>query len=253
MLWIGGSIGQMKVIDVVLGCTGRLVAGTGITQIWSNSATDVVADYHRLNDDHSDRFVLGLGVGHAPTVEASGLQYLKPLTKLRSYLDELDQASRPVPPSGRVIAALGPKALAIAAERAAGAHPYNVPPVHTVWAREILGPTPLLIPEQKILFATDPSTARRIGREAMAIYLSLPNYLNNLRDFGFDESDFANGGSNRFIDIMVAWGSPDAVAARVHEHLDAGANQVAVQVLSEKGRAALPHAEWRIAAETLLG
>ena len=253
MVWIGGSVGQIEIIDAVLASTERLVAGTGITQIWMNPPTEVAADYHRLNDTHSGRFVLGLGVGHAPFTEAAGHQYERPLAKLRSYLDELDQADRPVPQSGRVIAALRPKALAIAAERAAGVHPYNVPPQHTAQARELLGPSPVLVPEQKILFATDPSTARRVGREAMAIYLNLPNYLNNLREFGFEDSDFADGGSDKLIDTMVAWGTPDVVAARVREHLDAGADQVAVQVLSERDSTALPRVEWRQAAETLLG
>jgi probable F420-dependent oxidoreductase len=253
MLFIGGSIGQIPVIDTVLGSTTRLVAATGITQIWSNPAGEVAADYHRLNDVHAGRFVLGLGVGHAPAVEASGQQYLRPLDKLGSYLDQLDQADRPVPRSGRLIAALGPKALGITAQRAAGAHPYNVAPEHTARAREILGPSPVLIPEQKILFVRDPSVARRVGRQTMAIYLNLPNYLNNLRSVGFDDGDFADGGSDRLIDTMVAWGPPEAVAARVHQHLDAGADQVAVQVLSDGDSSVLPRQEWREAAETLLG
>ncbi len=139
MVWIGGSVGQIEIIDAVLASTERLVAATGITQIWMNPPTEVAADYHRLNDTHSGRFVLGLGVGHAPFTEAAGHHYERPLAKLRSYLDELDQADRPVPQSGRVIAALRPKALAIAAERAAGVHPYNVPPQHTAQAREAPG------------------------------------------------------------------------------------------------------------------
>lgn len=253
MLWIGGSTGQIEVIDAVLAGTERLVAATGITQIWMNPASEVAADYHRLNDTYSGRFVLGLGVGHAPFTTAAGLHYQRPLAKLGSYLDELDQADRPVPKSGRVVAALRAKALGIAAERAAGAHPYNVPPEHTARARETLGPSPVLMPEQKILFATDPSIARRVGRAAMAIYLNLPNYLNNLTELGFEDSDFADGGSDRLIDTMVAWGTPDVVAARVRAHLDAGADQVTVQVLSETAGAAPPLAEWRQAAETLLG
>lgn len=251
MLWIGGSIGQVDILDASLGATERLVTGTGITQIWSNPATEVAADYHRLNDRHAGRFVLGLGVGHAPAVEATGQRY-EPLPKLRSYLDQLDQADRPVPASGRVIAALRSQALRIAAARSAGAHPYNVTPEHTARARRLLGPSPILVPEQKIFLSTDPSVARRVGRRAMAMYLNATNYVNNLKELGFDEGDFADGGSDRLIDAMVAWGGPDAVAARVRAHLDAGADQVAVQVLSETEGPHLPRSEWRQAAEALL-
>jgi probable F420-dependent oxidoreductase len=251
-LWMGGSTGQIAVIDAILAATSRLVAATGITQIWSNPADQVAAEYHRLNDAHGDRFVLGLGVGHAPAVEASGQRYHKPLSKLRSYLDELDHAARPVPASGRIIAAQRSHAMKLAAERAAGAHPFNVPPAHTAQARRLLGPEPILAPGQKILFDTDRSRARQIGRDVMAVYLDLPNYRNNLRDFGLDDDDFANGGSDRLIDTMVAWGTPETVRRRVQEHLDAGADTVAVQVLSDSCGAALPRREWHQAAKVLL-
>jgi probable F420-dependent oxidoreductase len=251
-LWIGGSSGQLPVIDAVLGATTRLVAATGIIQIWANPAEAVAAEHHRLTTRHPGRFLLGLGVGHAPAVEAAGQTYARPLGKLASYLDELDGGDHPVPISERVIAALRPKALALAATRAAGAHPYNVSPAHTAKARAELGPSSLLIPEQKILFTTDATVAREVGRRTMSIYLGLPNYLHNLRALGFDDTDFAAGGSDRFIDTMVAWGSAGTIAARVQEHLDAGANQVAVQVLSDAGMRGLPRNEWRQAAEALL-
>ncbi len=251
--WIGGSSGQLKVIDAILGATSRLVAGTGITQIWDNPAKDIAAEHHQLTNDHPGRFLLGLGVGHAPAVEATGRTYERPLDKLTSYLDELDASEYPVPPSERVIAALRPKALAIAATRAAGTHPYNVSVDHTAKARALLGPLPLLVPEQKVCLTTEASTAREVGRRVMSMYLGLPNYLNNLRELGFDDTDFEDGGSNRFIDTMVVWGSAATIAARVREHLDAGANQVAVQVLSPTGGNDLPQSEWRQAAEVLLG
>jgi probable F420-dependent oxidoreductase len=251
-LWIGGREGQTPIIDAILGATSRLIVATGITQIWINPASQVAEDYHKLNTDHQGRFVLGLGVGHAPVVEASGHKYERPLSKLNSYLDELDTAEHPVPVSGRIIAALRPKALGIAGARSAGAHPYNTTPEHTARARALLGPSPLLIPEQAIVITNDAATSREWGRAQISKSLTMENYLNSFRDLGFDDRDFADGGSDKLIDALVGWGSPIAIAARVQEHLDAGANQVAVQVLNADGFDALPRTEWRQAAEILL-
>lgn len=220
--------------------------------MWINPATEVAARHHELTTAHPGRFILGLGVGHAPAVTAAGLTYERPLQKLASYLHELDRTEHPVPLSERVIAALKPKALALAGTRAGGAHPYNVPPEHTARARAALGPNALLIPEHKVFFGADPSAARTVARRALAIYLTLPNYVDNLRQFGFDDADFAGGGSDRLVDTLVAWGSDDAIRARIQEHLDAGANQVALQVLSASEQPGLPRVEWRHAAEALL-
>ena len=250
--WIGGSTGQFPVAGAILAATTNFVAATGVVQVWINPAAEVAARHHELTTAHPGRFILGLGVGHAPAVTAAGLNYERPLQKLASYLDELDRAEHPVPQSERVIAALKPKALALAGVRAAGAHPYNVPPEHTARARAALGPSALLIPEHKVFFGTDPSAARTVARRALAIYLNLPNYVDNLRQFGFDDPDFAGGGSDRLVDTLVAWGSDDAVRARIQEHLDAGANQVAVQVLNASEQPGLPRVEWRHAAEVLL-
>jgi probable F420-dependent oxidoreductase len=252
-VWIGGSSGQFPIADAILTATTELGVATGVVQIWANPAAQVAASHHQLSTNYPGRFLLGLGVGHAPAVEASGQTYERPLGKLVSYLDELDTAENPVPQAERVLAALRPKALALAASRAAGAHPYNVPPEHTAKARAELGPEPLLIPEHKVFFGTDATVAREVGRQALAIYLGLPNYVDNLRLFGFDDADFSDGGSDRLIDTLVAWGSPETVAARVREHLDAGATQVAVQLLTAQRTPGLPRAEWRQAAEALLG
>jgi probable F420-dependent oxidoreductase len=252
-VWIGGSTGQFPIADAILTATTDLGVATGVVQIWANPATQVAASHHQLITTYPGRFLLGLGVGHAPAVEATGQRYERPLSKLRAYLDELDASEHPVPQAERVLAALRPKALALAATRAAGAHPYNVPPEHTAKARAELGPEPLLIPEHKVFFATDATVAREVGRRALAIYLGLPNYVDNLRQFGFGDADFTDGGSDRLIDALVAWGSPDTVAARVREHLDAGATQVAVQVLTAERTPGLPRTEWRQAAEALLG
>ncbi len=250
--WIGGSTGQFPVAGAILAATTNFVAATGVVQVWINPAAEVAARHNELTTAHPGRFILGLGVGHAPAVTAAGLNYERPLQKLASYLDELDRAEHPVPQSERVIAALKPKALALAGVRAAGAHPYNVPPEHTARARAALGPSALLIPEHKVFFGADPSAARTVARRALAIYLNLPNYVDNLRQFGFDNPDFAGGGSDRLVDTLVAWGSDDAVRDRLQEHLDAGANQVALQVLSASEQPGLPRVEWRHAAEVLL-
>lgn len=178
---------------------------------------------------------------------------MKPLSKLASYLDELDGDDEPVPASQRVLAALGPRMLRLAGERSVGAHIYEVTPEYTATARAALGPAPLLAPEQKLLLEADPSVARNLGREALAVHLELPNYLNNWRRLGFDDTDSADGGSDRLVDALVAWGSSSTISRRVHDHLDAGATHVAVQVLSAAGRTSLPREEWRDAAAALLG
>ena len=251
--WIGGSSGQLPLAEAVLAATTTLAVATGIVEMWSNPAPEVAEGHHRLTARHRGRFLLGLGPGHAPTAEAVGQRYVRPLSKLASYLDELDQAEHPVPLSERALAALGPKALEMSARRSAGAHPYNVTPDHTAGARSILGPTPLLAPEQKVYFGADATLARQVARRSLAIYLHLPNYLNNFRRLGFDDGDFADGGSDRLVDAMVAWGPADAVARRVQEHMDAGASHVTIQVLSAGRPGVLPRTEWRDAAQALLG
>jgi probable F420-dependent oxidoreductase len=199
--------------------------------------------------------VLGLGVSHQPMVDfVKGHQYDKPLTKMRGYLEGMDAAvyvaPRPADPK-RVLAALGPKMLALAAEKANGAHPYFVPVEHTSIAREALGQGPLLCPEQAVVLSTDPGVARAAARAHMATYLTLPNYTNNLRRLGWGDEDLDDGGSDRLVDAIVAWGDEDAIAARVREHLDRGADHVAVQVL-DPDPAALPMDQWRALAPALL-
>jgi probable F420-dependent oxidoreductase len=160
-----------------------------------------------------------------------GERYTKPYDKLVSYLDGLDEGG--VPESGRVLAALGPKVLRLARDRAAGAHPYLTTPEHTAQAREILGADKLLVPEQKVVLSTDPARARALARKRLAMYLELPNYTNNWLRLGFTEADLADGGSDRLVDALVAWGDETAIRERVQAHRDAGADQVALQVLNE--------------------
>ncbi len=170
-------------------------------------------------------------------------RYQKPLTAMASYLDALDAADPPLDRSFRVLAALGPKMLELAKVRAAGCHPYNVTPEHTHLARQAVGPDALVLPEQAVALTTDADLARQLGRAHLAVYLGLPNYANNIRRLGFGDEDFADGGSDRLVDALVAWGDEAAIVARVQEHRQAGADHVCLQVLSEAGM--FPRDEWR--------
>jgi probable F420-dependent oxidoreductase len=207
------------------------------------------ASHARIRGQFPGRFHLGLGSGHAPATEATGQRYVRPLSKLRSFVDALSG----VPIEERMLAALGPKALEAARDISAGALPYLVPPAHTADARKILGPDRLLIPEQKVILTTDAAQAREIGRRGAANYLVLPNYLNNLRRYGLTDDDFANGGSDRLVDTVLVWGDAEAVRNGVNAHLDAGADHVAVQALSASTDEKLPRAEWRALAAVLVG
>jgi probable F420-dependent oxidoreductase len=213
------------------------------------------ASHLTLSEAFPDRFVLGMGVSHQPMVDfVKGHHYDKPLTKMSSYLDAMDAAIYMAPRperSTRVLAALGPKMLALAAEKAQGAHPYFVPVEHTPVAREALGTGPLLCPEQGVVLDTNPETARAAARAHMATYLTLPNYTNNLRRLGWGDEDLGGGGSDALVDAIVAWGDEDAIVARVQAHLDGGADHVAVQVLGAS-MAELPLPQWRTLAPALL-
>jgi probable F420-dependent oxidoreductase len=224
--WIGGSPdADLAWVEPALEQTSSLQLATGIVNIWSSPAATVAQSYHRIENAYPGRFLLGIGVGHR---EHTG-RYRKPYDALVCYLDELDAAT--VPTSRRVLAALGPKMLALAADRSAGAHPYLTTPQHTAQARELVGNTVLLAPEHKVVLTTDADEARRIGRDSIGFYLGLSNYVNNWRRLGFTENDVRKPGSDRLIDALVAYGTPDAVAARLNEHLEAGADHVAIQVL----------------------
>lgn len=257
-IWIPDAIGRDPLVhaSLLLGGTQRVVVGTGIAQIWGRDPLSMNAGWKTVSEAYPGRFVLGLGVSHQPMVEGlRGRTYEKPLSTMRAYLDGMDGAmyagAEPAEPPRRVLAALGPNMLALAAERTDGAHPYNVPPEHTARAREILGPDKLLAPEQAVLLETDPAEARRIGRAHLAIYRDLPNYMNNLRRFGITDDDLAGDGSDRLVDMLVAWGDTDRIRARVQAHHDAGADHVAVQVLKPR-RTEVPLDDWRELAPALL-
>jgi len=224
--WIGGSPdASLEWVEPALAETSSLQLATGIVNIWASPAAEVAASYHRIEKAYPGRFLLGVGVGHPEHTD----EYKKPYDALVEYLDELDAAS--VPTSRRVLAALGPKVLALSAERAAGAHPYLTTPAHTAQAREVVGNTVFLAPEHKVVLTADANDAREIGRGAVDFYLGLSNYVNNWRRLGFTDADVRKPGSDRLIDAVVAYGSPTAIAARLNDHLEAGADHVAIQVL----------------------
>jgi probable F420-dependent oxidoreductase len=257
-IWLPEVAGRDPLVSatLLLGATDRVAVGTGIMNIYGRDALAMACGHRSVTEAFPDRFVLGLGVSHRPAVEGlRGHVYGPPLTAMRTYLDAMDAApffaSPPTTEPVRVLAALGPKMLDLAAARGAGAHPYFVPVEHTAIARERLGPGALLAPEQKVVLETDPATARTIARSAMAVYLGLPNYTNNLRRLGYGDDDLADGGSNRLVDAIVAWGDEDTIRERVRAHHDAGADHVAVQVLPSPPTDA-PVEEWRRLADALL-
>lgn len=252
-IWTGSSEASLARQERILAATSRIVAATGIVNVWLNPADELSASYRRLEVKYPDRVVIGLGSSHAPQVEAQGIKYQRPLSRLRRYLDELDAMTDGIPEDRRVLAALGPKALSLAAERSLGAHPYLVTPAHTRQARELMGPEPWLAPEQKVVLDSDPAKARAIARASLAMYLRLPNYANSLKRQGLTDEDFDSGGSDRLIDALVAWGDERAILDRIAAHREAGASHVSIQVLtsSEAGTDGLPRGEWRALGEAL--
>ncbi|MCU1687872.1 MAG: hypothetical protein JWQ81_8611 [Amycolatopsis sp.] len=224
-MWLGSASADFRLAEPILSATSGLVYGTGILNAWIEPAERVVASYRRLGPAYSDRVLAGIGIGHPERPDNQ--QYAKPYANLVAYLDTLAE----IPPENLALAALGPKVLALAGKRTADAHPYSTTPEHTRQAREILGTGPLLVPEQKVLLETDPVRAREISRQSTSLLLGLANYRNNFLRLGFTEEDLADGGSDRLVDAVVPWGDPAAAAARIREHLEAGADQVAVHVL----------------------
>jgi probable F420-dependent oxidoreductase len=258
-LWINEATGRDPFVAsaLLLSATSTLTVATGIANVYARDAMTTAASQKTLAEAFPGRFLLGLGVSSPVLVEkVRGHSYDKPLSYLRSYLDAMDAARfTAVGPSEqppRVLAALGPKMLELSATRADGAHPYLTTPEHTRQAREILGDGVFLAPEQMVALETDPEKARAIGRLYTSFYLRAPGYLANLRRLGFSDEDWADPKvpSDRLVDGVVAWGDLDTVAARVREHLDAGADHVCIQAL--RGDAHVPIDDWRALAGALL-
>jgi probable F420-dependent oxidoreductase len=239
-LWIPEGLGRevFSASAWLLANTSALIVASGIANIYARDPLASAAAQKGLNEQSGGRFLLGLGVSHVPLVELRKHAYGKPLATMRTYLQGMAEAdfrgiSPPAPPK-TVLAALGPKMLELSAELADGAHPYNVPPEHTRQARSILGAGKLLCVEQAAILETKAADARATARGFLAVYLGLPNYVDNWKRLGFTDPDFAGGGSDRLIDAIVAWGDEKAIRARIQEHWQAGADHVCVQAVGPK-------------------
>jgi probable F420-dependent oxidoreductase len=236
-LWFPESVGGRESLTTaafLLSESSNLVACTGILSVYARDPMATRNGARALADVHPGRFVLGLGVSHAPSVGARGHDYGRPVPTMRAYLDAMESAAYRPPepePVPTLLAALGPLMLKLASERTDGAHPYFVPVEHTAFARERLGDGPLLAPELAVVIAPDRATAREAAQGYLDTYLGLENYTNNLRRLGFEDEDIARGGSDRALDALVAWGDVDAIRTRVAEHLAAGADHVCIQPL----------------------
>lgn len=227
-VWVGGSPpAALSWVEPILQATTTLCVATGIVNIWSAPAQRVAESFHRIEAAYPGCFLLGIGVGHAEMIS----EYRKPYNALVEYLDRLDDYG--VPANRRVVAALGPRVLGLSARRSAGAHPYLTTPEHTARARELIGPSAFLAPEHKVVLTTDSARARTVGRQALDMYFNLANYRNNWKRLGFTDDEVSRPGSDRLVDAVVAYGTPDAIAARLNEHLLAGADHVPIQVLTE--------------------
>lgn len=257
-VWVPEAVGREPFAStaLLLSATGTLRVATGIASLHARTAQTMNAGLATLTEAFPERFVLGIGVSHQPMVEgAHGGTYDKPYSTMVRYLDSMDKAmyfgAPPATPPRRMLAALGPKMLRLAAERTLGAHPYFVPVEHTASARGILGSGALLAPEVGVVFEADADKARAVARGHMAMYLRLPNYANNLMRLGWSEDDIT-GASDALVDAIVGWGTPERVAARVKEHLEAGADHVCVQVLgAPPGQPPLD--QWRLLADLVRG
>jgi probable F420-dependent oxidoreductase len=254
-LWFGEGVGTKECFtqaSTLLSWTKRAVVATGILNIYARDPMAAANGAKTLADAYPGRFLLGIGVSHAPSVATRGHEYAKPLGTMNAYLDAMEaaafRAAEPAEAAPVVLAALGPKMLELAAGRTRGAHPYFTPPEHTAMAREVMGNGPLLLPEQAFLLDGDPDSARAKAREHMSYYLGLDNYRRNLLRLGYAEDELENGGSDRLVDAIVAWGDVGAVRDRVAAHLDAGADHVCVQAVGDD-----PLDELRQAAPALSG
>jgi probable F420-dependent oxidoreductase len=250
-LWIPETVGRDPFISatLLLSATTNLKLATGIANIYARDALTMANTARSLEEAFPGRFLLGLGVSHHHLVDrVRHHDYSRPYSKMAKYLEEMDGAIfRAVGPAERpptVLAALGPKMLQLSGEKADGAHPYFVPVEHTALAREIIGADAILAPEQMVVLDTDRSRALDTARKAMAVYLRAPNYVNNLKRHGFDDTDFADGGSERLVDAIVVTGDVDAAMARINAHFEAGASHVCVQLFDNDG-AVIPEGAWR--------
>lgn len=253
-IWVPEAVGREPFAScaLLLSATKRIGVATGIASMYARSAITMQAGWRTLSEAFGERFTLGIGASHEHmATKLHKGSYDKPYSAMVAYLDQMDSglyaAAAPTSTPRRVLAALGPRMLALSAERGLGAHPYFVPPEHTKIARDVLGSGPLLAPEQAVLLETDPTKAREVARKFMSTYIRLPNYANNLRRLGYTDTDLGDKTtppSDRMVDAIVAWGTIDQAVARIKAHFDAGASHVSIQVLDENFMA-LPMPQWR--------
>jgi probable F420-dependent oxidoreductase len=236
--WLGfgrAAVEDLAIVERILDATSTITVATAIVNMWTNDPGRIAQAYQRIAARHSERFLLGVGIGHPESIAT----YQQPYATMVGYLDHLDNGG--VPADRRILAALGPRALRLAADRTLGTHPYLVVPEHTRDARQQLGPGVVIAPEHKVVLGTDPGTAREIGRRFVADpYLKLRNYTSNLRRYGYTDADISDGGSDRLIDALVLHGTTDSVATGLRAHLDADADHVAIQVLTAAGDDPMP-------------
>lgn len=237
-VWLGlgsASLADLAPVEEILEATTSVIVATAIVNMWTNDAETIARSYRRLRSTYGDRFLLGVGIGHPEAVAT----YRKPYDTMVDYLDTLDAGGVPV--DGRILAALGPRALRLAADRTLGTHPYLVVPEHTREARATLGPDVVIAPEQTVVLDPDPLAARKIARAFVSDpYLKLSNYTNNLRRYGYTDADLDDDGSDRLIDALVPHGSTAAVASSLREHFAAGADHIGIQILTADGESPMP-------------
>ncbi|HZR92455.1 MAG TPA: TIGR03620 family F420-dependent LLM class oxidoreductase [Gaiellaceae bacterium] len=255
-LWIpdvGAPV--LDTVEALLAATRGAAVATGILNVWMHDPVEVAARHALLDERHPGRFLLGLGIGHAPLVDARQPgRYRRPLATMRAYLDSLDGHAPAGTAPARVLAALGPKMVALAGERTLGVHPYLVPVEHTRGVRAALGRDRVVAVALSVVLEPDRERARRIARVDLQPYLGLPNYTNTWRRLGYGDADLARG-SDRLLDDLYAYGPPERVAERIADHRRAGADHVCLRVVTGRPDDAehLPRAEWRVLAEALLG
>jgi probable F420-dependent oxidoreductase len=238
-LWFPESRGRNALVHSswLLSHTERLIVATGIANIYARDPMAMANGQRTLAEQSGGRFLLGIGVSHRTTVEGvRGHAYGKPVATMRAYLQAIREAPygapQPLEKPLTIVAALGPRMMALSGELADGAHPYNTTAEHTAQARSVLGPGKLLCPEVWVMLETDPARARSAARQALSRYF-VENYVNGWHRQGFGDADLAGGGSDRFIDALVAWGDEDAIRARVKQHWDAGADHVCIQPIGQ--------------------
>ena len=240
-LWIPEAVGRdpFSIISFMAASTEKLIFATGIANIYARDPMAMNAIHKTISELAPGRFVLGLGVSHAPLVTGiRGHEYRKPVSTMRAYLEAMKNAFYMAATAEEqapiLLGALRENMLRLSIESANGAHPYFVPPAHTAWARDILGPNAWLCPEQMLLLETDAVRARAVARSHIATYITLDNYKKNLKQFGFDETDFENGGSDKLVDAIFAWGDEQALRDRIQAHWHAGANHVCIQTFKDE-------------------